>query len=117
MLKYFIDGEEKTKEEFQVELEKQINDYIPYSEYWPKKEDIKDRLKEKREFRFPVYDKRYKDRLVLTNRIHFQACEEEILEMSEIIATNEYDACDDDCLQIAVALYNAGYRKKTMSKE
>lgn len=110
-MKYFINNKEESKEEFEIELEKQINDYIPFSQYWPSNDKIKDVLKEKREFTFPIYDKRFKDRLVTIDRIYFLACEEEILEMSKIIANNEYDAYDNDSLQIAIALYDAGYRK------
>ena len=76
-------------------------------------------LKEKKEFTFPVYEpktiddynKGLKNRLIIKYEICFIACEEEILEMSDIIAENEYDAYDEDSLQIAIALYNAGYRR------
>ena len=108
---YKIDYTEVDKETFEQELEKYINDYIPCNEYWTPKDKVREKLKNDREFRFPVYDKRYKNRLVLLHYVTFSAIEEEVIELAHIIAQNEYDPCDDDCLRIAVALYNEGYRK------
>lgn len=111
-MRYFIDNIEVKEEEFNNRLQEEIDNYIPYSQYYPEKDKVKDILKSKRTFRFPIYDKRYKNRLLVINRfITFTACEEEILEMEQIIIDNEYDPEDRDALNIAVALYNAGYRR------
>ena len=109
---YSINGKLVNKEDFEVELQKRIDEYIPYSEYYPPKEKLREQLAEHRSLGFNVYDKRYKDRLVIINRDIFTAVEEEIVEIENIVIENEFDPCDDDSLKIAVALYNAGYRKQ-----
>lgn len=109
---YSINGKLVNKEDFEVELQKRIDEYIPYSEYYPPKEKLREQLAEHRSLGFNVYDKRYKDRLVIINRDIFTAVEEEIVEIENIVIENEFDPCDDDSLRIAVALYNAGYRKQ-----
>lgn len=109
---YTINGKLVNKEEFEVELQKRIDEYIPYSEYYPPKEKIREQLAEHRSIGFNVYDKKYKDRLVIKDRDIFTAVEEEIDEIENIVLENEFDPCDDDSLRIAVALYNAGYRKQ-----
>lgn len=109
---YQINYKEVTKDEFEKELNLQLENYKPYSEYYPqtKEEVLKDLKKDKRVKLFE-YDKRFKDRLIITKEVTFIACEEEILEIADIVARNEYDACDGDDLQIAIALWKAGYRK------
>ena len=109
---YTINGKLVNKEEFEIELQKRIDEYIPYSEYYPPKEKIREQLAEHRSIGFNVYDKRYKDKLVIKDRDIFTAVEEEINEIENIVLENEFDPCDDDSLKIAVALYNAGYRKQ-----
>ena len=108
---YKINGKDVSKEQFEIEFQKRVETYIPYSEYWPKKEDLRKNLQERREIWFPTYDKRYKDRLVIIDKDYFMACEEEILEIANLVEENEYDPEDNDSLRIAIALWNAGYRK------
>lgn len=108
---YKINRKDVTEEEFEIEFQKRLETYIPYSEYWPKKEDLRKNLQERKEMWFPTYDKRYKDKLVIIDKDYFMACEEEILEIANIVEENEYDPEDNDSLRIATALYNAGYRK------
>lgn len=103
---YCINGERVSKETFEQELELYVKDYIPYSEYWTPKDKVKEELKTKRMFRFPVYDKRFTNKLVVKTNVTFVAVEEEIAEIESIVVQHE-----EDSLQIAVALYNAGYRK------
>lgn len=110
-MKYFINNKEVSKKEFEIEFQKRVKTYIPYSEYWPKKEDLRKDLQERREMWFPTYDKRYKDKLVIIDKDYFMACEEEILEIADLVEQNEYDPEDNDSLRIAIALWNAGYRK------
>ena len=38
--------------------------------------------------------------------------QEEIFDIAAIVEENESDPLDDDSFRIAVALYNAGYRKE-----
>lgn len=97
-MKYFIRGREVSEDEFDIEFDKELEKYKPLSEYWPAKEDVKDKLKEQRYFDFP------KGR-------YFVACEEEILEISYIVEEAEFDTLDCDAIPIAVALWNEGYRK------
>lgn len=97
-MKYFIQGREVNKEEFNIKFEKALETYKPISEFWPAKENVIGDLKEKRCFEFP--DGRY-----------FVACEEEILEISYIVEEAEFDTLDGDAIPIAVALWNEGYRK------
>lgn len=109
---YTINDKPVTKEQFEIELEKRIIEYKPYSEYWPSQENIKGQLRERRIFPFPIYDKRYgNDNLKIKDYAIFKAVEEEIIELEKLILDNEYDVYDDDALQIAVAIYDAGYRK------
>lgn len=97
-MKYFVQGREVSKEEFDIKFEKALDAYKPPSEDWPAKEEVKNYLKERRCFEFP--DARY-----------FVACEEEILEISYIVEEAEFDTLDCDAIPIAVALWNEGYRK------
>ena len=97
-MKYFIQGGEVNKEEFDIEFDKDLEKYKPLSKYWPAKENVRDVLKEQRCFDFP-------------NGRYFIACEEEILEISYIVEEAEFDTLDCDAIPIAVALWNAGYRK------
>lgn len=99
-MKYFINGRETNKENFDEEFEKKLADYEPLSVCWPEKDKVKDQLLEKGQFRFYI---NYK-------YIVFTAVEDEVAKMAEIIAQNEYDACDDDSFAIAMALYKAGCR-------
>lgn len=109
---YQINYKEVLKDEFEKELNMRLENYKPYSQYYPQvKEEVLKDLKEDRRVRLFEYDKRFKDKLIITKEITFIACEEEILEMAEIVARSEYDACDEDDLRIAVALWKAGYRK------
>lgn len=108
---YKINYKEVSAEEFEIELKKRIDEYIPYSEYYPPKEKIREQLSEERKIRFNIYDKRYKDRLVIKDYDVFTAVEEEIIEIENIVIENEFDPLDNDSLRIAVALYKAGYRK------
>lgn len=110
-MKYFIQGKEVDKETFDIEFQKELETYKPLSEYWPKKEDVKDTLAKRREFNFPICDKRYRNRSVIISEINFIACEDDVWEMSNIIMDNEYDCGDGDSLAIAVALFEAGYGK------
>lgn len=114
---YKINYKEVSAEEFEIELQKRIDEYISCSEYYPPKEKIREMLAQRRSFRFNIYDKRYKDRLIIKDYDVFIAVEEEIVEIENIIIENEFDPCDDDSLKIAVALYNAGYRKLTNQHE
>lgn len=41
----------------------------------------------------------------------FMKYPDEVDDLITIIEENEYDACDGDSLTIAMAIYNAGYRK------
>lgn len=110
-MQYFINNKELSKKEFEIELEKRIAEYIPYSNYYPPKEKIKEILRKERRFIFNVYDKRYKDRLVRKDYDIFIAVEEEILDIESIVIENQFDPLNDDSLRISVALYEAGYRK------
>ena len=98
-MKYFIQGKEVNKEEFDKNFEKALETYKPYSEFWPAKEEVRNHLKEQRYFKFP---KGWK---------YFLAVEEEIYEMMGIIDESKYDPEDSDSLAIALALWNNGYRK------
>lgn len=97
-MKYFVQGKEVNKEEFDIKFEEELEKYKPLSEYWPAKEDVRNHLKERRCFEFP-------------NERYFVACEEEILEISYIVEQAEFDTLDCDAIPIAVALWNKGYRK------
>ena len=108
---YRINGKQVSAEEFEIELQKRIDEYIPYSKYYPPKDKIREKLAEERKFMFNTYDKRYKDKLVIKYSEIFTAVEEEIIEIENIVIENEFDPCDDDSLGIALALYKAGYRK------
>lgn len=110
---YKINNKRVTEEEFETELQKRIDDYVPYSQYYPKKEDIRKILIKDRQFIFNKYDKRYNKKLIITNQDVFIAVEKEILEISGIVEENEYDALDDDALRIAISLYENGYRKQS----
>jgi hypothetical protein len=98
-MRYFIQGKEVNKEKFDIEFDKELEKYEPISEYWPAKEDVRDKLKEQRYFEFP---KGWK---------YFLAVEDEIYEMMGIIAEAEFDSEDNDAIVIALALYNKGYKK------
>lgn len=101
-MKYFVQCKEVNKEKFDRELEKALESYKPISEYWPQtKEEVYKTLKEEREFSFSIKG----------NWKCFVAIEEEIYNMVQIIEEVEHDACDNDSIAIAVALYNAGYGK------
>lgn len=101
-MKYFVQGKEVNKEEFYSDFEKALERYKPISEYWPQtKEEVYKTLKEEREFSFSIKG----------NWKCFVAIEEEICSMVQIINEIEYDACDNNSVAIAVALYNAGYGK------
>lgn len=113
---YKINGKEVSKEQFEAEFQKRVETYIPYSEYWPKKDELRKYLEEHKQLVFPIYDKRYKDRLVFTDKDYFMMCEDDILEIAGIVEENEFDPLDNDSLKIAVALYNAGYRKFNMEE-
>ena len=113
---YSINFKKVNKETFDKEFEKQLIEYIPYSEHWTKKEEVREALKTNRSFTFPIYDKRFKNRLVLKTKIEFVAVEEEIVEIQRIVESNQYDPEDGDSLRIAVALWNSGYRKNETKK-
>ena len=110
-MKYFIDNLEVKQEEFNNRLQEEIDNYIPLSEYYPKKDEVRESLQLNKRFKFPVYDKSYKDRIIFDRFITFIACEEDILEMEQIIIDNQYDPLNEDSFNIAVSLYNRGYRK------
>lgn len=92
-MRYFIDGIETDKENFDEEFEKKLADY-------PEQDSIKKQLSERGQFRF--YGK--------GKGMTFVAVEDEVAKMAEIIAQNEFDAYDDDSFVIAMALYKAGCR-------
>ena len=101
-MKYFVQGREVSEDEFAIELEKALEGYKPNSEYWPQtKEEVYEKLKQEREFSFMVKG-RWK---------YFVAIEEEIYDMAQVVEEAEFDALDGDSVAIAVAFYNAGYRK------
>lgn len=100
-MKYFINGKETDKENFDEEFEKKLVYYKQISEYWPEKDKIKDHLLEKGQFGFYIKNGKY---------VIFAAVEDEVAKMAEIIAQNEFDAYDDDSFTIAMALYKAGCR-------
>lgn len=101
-MKYFVQGTEVNKEEFDSKFEKELENYNPISEYWPQtKEEVYKKLKEEREFSF-IVNGRWK---------YFVAVEEEIYDMAQVVAEAEFDALDGDSVAIAVALYNTGYKK------
>lgn len=107
-MKYFIQGKEVTKEEFDIEFDKELEIYKPITIYWPQtKEEVRDRLKKDRYFDFPNSTKCHGS----PTYNHFVAVEEEILEISYIVEEAEFDALDGDALPIAVAVWNEGYRK------
>ncbi len=43
---------------------------------------------------------------------YFYAADEEVFELEQIIAENEYDPLDGDSFSIAYAIYQHGYRKQ-----
>ena len=45
---YKINDDIVSKEVFETELQKKIDSYVPLSEYWPKKEQLRDKLAETR---------------------------------------------------------------------
>ena len=100
-MRYFIQGKEVNKEEFDRELEKELENYKPISELWPTKAQMYKKLKEQRKLSFMV-NGRWKD---------FAAVEEEIYDMAQVIEEAEFDTFYGDAIPIAVALYNAGYGK------
>ena len=108
---YRITNKNVNKEEFETEFQKRVETYIPYSKYWPNKDELRNSLIKNKEIYFPTYDKRHKDKLIIINKDYFMMCEEEILEIAEIVEENEFDPLDNDSLKIATALYNTGYRK------
>ena len=110
---YKINGKDVSKEQFEIEFQKRVETYIPYSEYWPKKEDLRKVLQERKEVWFPTYDKRYKNKLVIVDEDYFMACEEEILEIANLVGVNQADPLYNDALKIAIAVWNAGYRKNS----
>lgn len=110
---YKINGKEVSEEQFEIEFQKRVETYIPYSEYWPKKEDLRKDLQERKEVWFPTYDKRYKNKLVIVDKDYFMACEEEILEIANLVEENQADPLYNDALKIAIAIWNAGYRKNS----
>ena len=81
-MKYFVRGREVSKGEFDIAFDKELEKYKPLSECWPTKESVRDKLKEERCFAFPKGG-------------CFIACEEEILDMVEIIEQAEYDVLDN----------------------
>lgn len=101
-MKYFVQGIEVDKEEFNSKFEKALESYKPASEHWPQtKEEVYEKLKQEREFSF----------MIRGAWKYFVAVEEEIYAMALVIEEAEFDALDGDSVAIAVALYNAGYRK------
>lgn len=107
-MRYFIQGKEVTKEEFDIEFEKELEIYEPNTKYWPQtKEEVRDRLKKDRYFDFLDSTKRHG----WPSYNRFVAVEEEILEMSYIVEKNKSDTLSDDAVPIAAALWNKGYRK------
>lgn len=109
-MQYFINNNKVTKHEFTQKLNKAIETYIPYSSFYPKKEDIKIFLKENKYIEIPIYDKRYK-KPVLKYFDCYIAIEKTILDIANIIEENEYDPENNDAIPIALALHKAGYRK------
>lgn len=106
---YKINDKVVTKEYFESELDKKIENYIPFSQYYPKKEEIRDVLGRDRIFYFRQPTKHV---LGYSKVDCFIAVEQEILDIEKIVAENENDPLDDDAFRIAVALYNAGYKKE-----
>lgn len=101
-MKYFVQGKDVNKEEFDIAFEKALESYKPISEYCPQtKEEMYEKLKQEREISFMVKG-RWK---------YFVAIEEEICDMAQVVEAAEFDALDGDSVAIAVAFYNAGYRK------
>ena len=101
-MKYFVQGTEVSKEEFDIKFEKELENYKPISEYWPQtKEEVYEKLKQEREFSF----------MIRGAWKYFVAVEEEIYDMAQVIEEAEFDAFDGDSIAIAVALYNTGYKK------
>ena len=98
-----------SKEEFDIELQKQIDVYAPLNEHWVKKEQLRDNLARDRILFFREHTKHI---LGYAKTDYFIAAEEEIFDIAAIIEENESDPLDDDSFRIAVALYNAGYRKE-----
>lgn len=100
-MKYFVQGIEVNKEEFDSKFEKELENYKPISEYeFQTKEEVYKKLKEEREFSF-IVNGRWK---------YFVAVEEEIYDMAQVVAEAGFDVGGDP-VAIAVAFYNAGYRK------
>ncbi len=108
---YLINHEKVSAKEFKKELDERIKTYIPYSEYYPHKDEVREELYKEGKFVFFTYDKRYKDMLIPIKRDEFIVTNQKILDIAEIVEANEYDSEDDDALSIAKALYDAGYRK------
>lgn len=105
---YKINEDIVSKEVFETELQKKIDSYVPLSEYWPKKEQLRDELAKTR----ILYFKEKGKHILGYSKVDcFTAAEEEIFDMVEIIENNESDPLDGDAFRIAVALYNAGYKK------
>ena len=101
-MKYFVQCEEVNKEEFDIAFEKALESYKPISEYGPQtKEEMYEKLKQEREVSF----------MIRGTWRYFLAVEEEIYDMAQVVEEAEFDALDGDSVAIAVALYNAGYKK------
>ena len=101
-MKYFVQGIEVNKEEFNSKFEKALESYKPAFEHCPQtKEEVYEKLKQEREFSFMVGGV-WK---------YFVAIEEEIYDMALVVEETEFDAFNGDSIAIAVAFYNSGYRK------
>ena len=43
---------------------------------------------------------------------YFYKADEQVFELEQIVAENEYDPLDDDAFAVAFAIYNKGFRKQ-----
>lgn len=106
-MRYFINGKEFSEEEFYKQFDNAVSTYVPYTSCYPKKEELATRLKEDREVKIPIY----KENNILKRFDNYMAIEEELFDIAKIIQENEADPEYYDAVSIAIALWNAGYRK------
>ena len=105
---YKINDIEVSKEVFDEQLQNKIDEYVQLSPHFTKKEDIRDVLAVNKVFHFIGNPKH----ILGDHPVDcFVAMEDEIPDIIRIIEENKAEPLDDDAFRIAVALYNAGYRK------
>ena len=102
MIKYRVDGKFIEEETFYAELKKcydKVQQRFTYDEYLEKlKTEGCVRLDGKGKAR--TYEYHY-----------FDMADEQVFELEQIVADNEYDPLDDDAFYVAFAIYQKGFRR------